>query len=120
MCCATTTLFSSDKKDKKGSSFQESVFRSTCFLNDLIYFFFFFKKDIFQHAYFFSVGILNHTAVAGSCALLLQQSEKRVLGVFIFDNRPAYPWRQGSELEQAVGGVGVLTTRAGGGGGRRY
>lgn len=45
---------------------------------------------------------------------------RRVLGVFIFDNRPAYPWRQGSELEQAVGGVGVLTTRAGGGGGRRY
>lgn len=53
MCCATTTLFSSDKKDKKGSSFQESVFRSTCFLNDLIYFFFFFKKRHFSTCIFF-------------------------------------------------------------------
>lgn len=42
---------------------------------------------------------------------------KRGLSGFIFDSRPAYPWRRGAEFELAVGGVGVLSTRAGGGGG---
>lgn len=40
--------------------------------------------------------------------------------VFIFDSRPAYPWRRGAEFELAVGSVGVLSTRAGGGRGWRY
>lgn len=45
------------------------------------------------------------------------RTAKRGLSGFIFDSRPAYPWRRDAEFELAVGGVGVLSTRAGGGGG---
>lgn len=42
------------------------------------------------------------------------------LSGFIFDSGTAYPWRRDAEFELAGGSVGVLSTRAGGGGGCRY
>lgn len=50
---------------------------------------------------------------------LLHHVATRELSGFIFDSRPAYPWRRGAEFDLAVGSVGVLSTRAGGGGGWR-
>lgn len=64
---------------------------------------------------FFFYLIMTHWRAALLPAQL--RTAKRGLSGFIFDSRPAYPWRRGAEFELAVGGVGVLSTRAGGGGG---
>lgn len=63
------------------------------------------------------IFLLNHDSLLSP---LLHHTAKRGLSGFIFDGRPAYPWRRSTEFELAVGSVGVLSTRAGGGGGRRY
>lgn len=59
-------------------------------------------------------------ARAGQHAPLFNYTAKRGLSGFIFDSRPAFPWRRGAEFELAGGSVGVLSRRAGGGGGWRY
>lgn len=66
-------------------------------------------------SFFFFNLITTHWRAALLPAQL--RTAKRGLSGFIFDSRPAYPWRRGAEFELAVGGVGVLSTRAGGGGG---
>lgn len=79
------------------------------------YLFFFFKS-------LYLIKTQWRAARAGQYALLsaTPPHAKRGLSGIIFDSRPAYPWRRGAEFELVVGSVGVLSTRAGGGGGCRY